>query len=60
MKILWGFILGGVTCTLMLIGGISALQAASIIIGLPMAVLMLMMSASAFLLVTRPPDARSG
>ena len=51
MKILWGFILGGVTCTLMLIGGIQALQAASIIIGLPMAVLMLLMSVSALKLV---------
>ncbi|MEJ2087333.1 MAG: BCCT family transporter [Gammaproteobacteria bacterium] len=47
MKILWGFIVGGVTCSLMLIGGIEALQAASIIIGLPMAVLVLAMSASA-------------
>ena len=52
MKILWGFILGGITCTLMLIGGIQALQAASIIIGLPMALLMLLMTASTFKLVT--------
>ena len=51
MKVLWGFILGGVTCTLMLIGGIEALQAASIIIGLPLAVLMLIMSVSAIKLV---------
>lgn len=51
MKILWGFILGGVTCTLMLIGGIEALQAASIIIGLPMAALMLLLAASAIKLV---------
>lgn len=46
MKIFWGFVLGGVTCTLMLIGGIEALQAASIIIGLPMAVVMLAVVAS--------------
>ena len=52
MKILWGFILGGVTCTLMLMGGITALQAASIIIGLPMAFLMVAMSWSAYRLVT--------
>ena len=42
MKVFWGFILGGVTCTLLLIGGITALQAASIIIGLPMAILVLL------------------
>lgn len=47
MKILWGLILGGVTCTLLLIGGVSALQAASIIVGLPMAVLVLMLAVSA-------------
>ncbi len=51
MKILWGFIVGGVTCTLMLIGGMEALQAASIIIGLPMALLMVLISASAVKLV---------
>ncbi|MGD8418272.1 MAG: BCCT family transporter [Pseudomonadales bacterium] len=51
MKILWGFLVGGVTCTLMLIGGIEALQAASIIIGLPMAILMLAMSAAAVKLI---------
>ena len=51
MKILWGFILGGVTCTLMLIGGIEALQAASIIVGLPMAALMLLLAASTLKLV---------
>jgi len=52
MKVLWGFLLGGVTCILMLIGGIQALQAASIIIGLPMALLMLLITASAVKLVT--------
>jgi choline/glycine/proline betaine transport protein len=46
MKIFWGFVLGGVTCTLMAIGGIEALQAASIIIGLPMALVMLLVVAS--------------
>ena len=55
MKVLWGFLLGGVTCTLMLIGGIEALQAASIIIGLPMAVLMLLMIVSAIKLVLGKP-----
>ncbi len=43
MKVFWGFVLGAVTCTLMLIGGVSALQAASIIIGLPLAVIVLML-----------------
>jgi len=58
MKILWGFILGGVTSTLMLIGGIQALQAASIIVGLPLALLMLLMTAAAFKLVAgKEPDA---
>jgi choline/glycine/proline betaine transport protein len=51
MKIFWGFILGAVTCTLMLIGGVTALQAASIIIGLPMAVMVLLMGASVVKLV---------
>jgi choline/glycine/proline betaine transport protein len=46
MKVFWGFVLGGVTCTLMWIGGIQALQAASIIIGLPMALVMLLVVAS--------------
>jgi choline/glycine/proline betaine transport protein len=55
MKILWGFLLGGVTCTLMLIGGMQALQAASIIIGLPMAILMLLISISAAKQVIAPP-----
>ncbi len=54
MKVLWGFILGGVTCTLMLIGGLESLQAASIIIGLPMALLVLLLAASAVKLVIRP------
>lgn len=58
MKVLWGFILGGVTCTLMLVGGLQALQAASIIIGLPMAVLMLLMTASAFKMVTSDADSK--
>ncbi|MCR9277029.1 MAG: BCCT family transporter [Pseudomonadaceae bacterium] len=53
MKVLWGFILGGVTCTLMLIGGLESLQAASIIIGLPMALLVLLLAASAIKLVTQ-------
>ncbi|MCB1647825.1 MAG: BCCT family transporter, partial [Pseudomonadales bacterium] len=43
MKIFWGFILGTVTATLLLMGGIGALQAASIIVGLPMAFLALLM-----------------
>lgn len=51
MKIMWGFLLGGVTCTLMLIGGIQALQAASIIIGLPIALLMVGICLSAIRLV---------
>lgn len=53
MKVLWGFILGGVTCTLMLVGGLESLQAASIIVGLPMAVLVLLFAASAVVLVVR-------
>ena len=51
MKVLWGVVLGAVTCTLMLIGGIQALQAASIIIGLPLAVLMLLICVAAIKLV---------
>ncbi|HIG43199.1 MAG: BCCT family transporter [bacterium] len=46
VKVFWGFILGGITCVLMLIGGISTLQAASIIIGLPLAFVILLIAAS--------------
>jgi choline/glycine/proline betaine transport protein len=45
MKVFWGFMLGAVTCVLILVGGISALQAASIIIGLPLAFLILLIAA---------------
>jgi len=41
MKVFWGFMLGAVTCILIVVGGISALQAASIIVGLPLAFLVL-------------------
>ncbi|MEM9623635.1 MAG: BCCT family transporter [Pseudomonadota bacterium] len=51
MKVLWGCILGGITCALMWIGGMTALQAASIIIGLPMALLMLLIAWSTLKLV---------
>ena len=51
MKIIWGFVLGTVSCTLMLVGGIEALQAASVIIGLPMALMMLMIIASMIRLI---------
>ena len=37
-KVFWGMVLAAVTCALILVGGVLALQAASIIIGLPMAV----------------------
>lgn len=56
MKILWGFILGGVTSTLMLIGGLESLQAASIIIGLPMALLVLLLGATAVKLVVQSDE----
>jgi choline/glycine/proline betaine transport protein len=46
MKVLWGFMLSAVAGTLLIIGGIEALQAASIIIGLPMAFVMLMVVAA--------------
>jgi len=46
MKVLWGFMLSAVAGTLLIIGGTEALQAASIIIGLPMAFVMLMVVAA--------------
>jgi choline/glycine/proline betaine transport protein len=51
MKIIWGLVLGAVSCTLMLVGGIEALQAASVIIGLPMALIMLLVMGSVARLV---------
>jgi len=47
MKVFWGFLLGTITCTLMLLGGITALQTASIIVGLSMAILALLALLSA-------------
>ena len=56
MKIIWGLVLGAVSCTLMLVGGIEALQAASVIIGLPMALIMLLIMGSvARLVLTKEP-----
>ena len=46
MKVLWGFMLSAVAGTLLIIGGIEALQAGSIIIGLPMALVMLLVVAA--------------
>jgi choline/glycine/proline betaine transport protein len=40
-KVFWGLALASVTTVLLLVGGLEALQAASIIVGLPLAVLML-------------------
>jgi len=40
-KVFWGFALASVTATLLLVGGLPALQAASIVIGLPLAVILL-------------------
>ncbi len=60
MKVFWGFILGAVTCSLILAGGIAALQAASIIVGLPMVVLVLLCLLSVFRMIfrfTRHPEA---
>lgn len=54
VKVAWGFILGGLTCALILIGGMQALQAASIIIGLPMAFLLILFAVAAIKLVLRP------
>lgn len=51
MKVLWGLILACVTSALMLIGGLEALQAASIVIGLPMALVMLLLAASTVKLI---------
>ena len=53
MKVVWGCLLGITAGTLLLIGGISALQAASIIIGLPMAFVMLLVLAATVQLIRR-------
>jgi choline/glycine/proline betaine transport protein len=44
-QVFWGTTLAAVTCALIWVGGVSALQAASIIIGLPLAGVMLAMAA---------------
>lgn len=42
-KVLWSTLIGAVTAALILIGGVSALQAASIIIGLPVGLVLILM-----------------
>ncbi len=42
-KVFWGLALATTTTVLLLVGGLTALQAASIVIGLPLAVLMLLL-----------------
>ena len=54
MKVFWGFMLGAVTCILILAGGISALQAASIIVGLPLAFLVLAIAAGLIRYLVQP------
>ena len=44
-KMFWGFALAAVSCALMRVGGVPALQAASIVIGLPLAVLVVLLGA---------------
>ena len=41
-KVLWSLLLGGVTAALMLIGGVGALQSASIVVGLPVGLVLLL------------------
>ncbi|MCP5058888.1 MAG: BCCT family transporter [bacterium] len=41
-KVFWGVALAAVTCALMLVGGVSALQAASIVVGFPLAIVVLL------------------
>jgi len=54
MKVFWGFMLGAVTCILIMVGGISALQAASIIVGLPLAFLILGIAAGLVRYLVQP------
>ena len=56
MKVFWGFTLGAVTCILLLVGGISALQAASIIVGLPLAFLVLAIAAGLVRYLLQPAN----
>jgi BCCT family betaine/carnitine transporter len=42
-RLFWAFVLGGVSLVLMLIGGLKPLQTASIVVGLPLTVLMLIL-----------------
>lgn len=44
-KIFWGVALAAVTCALMAVGGVAALQAASIVIGLPLAGVLVLVGA---------------
>ncbi|MFK7915791.1 MAG: BCCT family transporter [Pseudomonadales bacterium] len=41
-KVLWSVLLGGVTAALMLIGGVGALQSASIVVGLPVGLVLIL------------------
>jgi choline/glycine/proline betaine transport protein len=49
VKIFWGLALAAVSCALLRVGGVPALQAASIVIGLPLAVLVAVLSAALLL-----------
>jgi choline/glycine/proline betaine transport protein len=45
-KVFWGLALAAVTSVLLLVGGLPALQAASIVVGLPLAVVMILVGAT--------------
>lgn len=47
-KVFWGFALAAVTAVLLLVGGLPALQASSIVIGLPLAVIMVFLVGGLF------------
>jgi choline/glycine/proline betaine transport protein len=53
VKIFWGLALAAVSCALLRVGGVPALQAASIVIGLPLAVLVAVLSAALLLDLVR-------
>ena len=56
LKILWGLLLGLLTITLILAGGLTSLQAASLLAGLPFALILIMMIASVSKGLRREPN----
>src|SRR5699024_6921128 len=55
MKVLWGVLLGVLTIALIIAGGLTSLQAASLLAGLPFAIVLILMIFSVLRTMRREP-----